>query len=152
MNNNFNLKQYLSEGKLLNEIEVGMGNSQLKKIFDLYSQNVVDVEFDNLEDEERQQVQDAIDEAKYSAIDELIDSIYNVEGELADIMGHYPGDFTEQTAEILAEICDEINFPNKLEFLHTFLKRDWDYNDWDEKDQEEGWNEFLDQIGETEED
>ena len=29
MNNNFNLKQYLSEGKLLSEIEVGMGKEDL---------------------------------------------------------------------------------------------------------------------------
>jgi hypothetical protein len=147
MNNNFNLKSFLAEGKLLNET-----SSDLKKIFDLYSQNVVDIEFHHLKDEEKQQVQDAFNGAKYSTIDELIDSIYNVEGELADIMGHYPSDFTEQTAENLAEICDEINFPNKLGFLHAFLKHGWDSLNWDEEDRENSWKGFLDQIGETEED
>ena len=145
MENTFNLKKFLAEGALLKEtkniLEIRSGD--LKKIFDLYSQNTVNQEFNHLDDESKQQVQDAFNEAKYNTIDELIDSIYNVEGELADIMGHYPADFIEQTAEQLAEICNDINFKYKLEFLHAFLKRYWEDLYWPEDEQEESWNEFI---------
>ena len=37
MNNNFNLKQYLAEGKLLNEIEVGM----MRDPFELFLESII---------------------------------------------------------------------------------------------------------------
>ena len=41
MNNNFNLKQYLSEGKLLNEIEVGTG--RFEKFYEDYLDSEIEV-------------------------------------------------------------------------------------------------------------
>jgi hypothetical protein len=151
MNNNFNLKQYLSEGKLLNDIEVRMGNPSLKRIFDQYSQDVLDYDLftdDEYNEEDRQPVRDALENAKYDTMDELIDSIYDVEGEIAEIYGHYPGDYTWETALQLNNICDDVNFSekDKLEFLYDFLEREWDDNDWDEAEKEEYWNRFLDKL------
>ena len=147
MANNFNLKKFLAEGRLLKE---DASASDFKKVFDLYSQNTLEVE-EGLSNEERQQVQGAIDKAKYNTMDELINSINDVEDELADIMGHYSGEFSFQTASNLAEICNEIQFPGKLNFLRTFLEYQWDYNDLDEEDKAESWQRFLDMIGEEEE-
>ena len=90
MANNFNLKKFLAEGRLLKE---DASASDFKKVFDLYSQNTLEVE-EGLSNEERQQVQGAIDKAKYNTMDELINSINDVEDELADIMGHYSGEFS----------------------------------------------------------
>jgi hypothetical protein len=56
MNNNFNLKQYLSEGKLLNEIEVGLGYDRyyltpLAQKYIPYSHDKYDVMADETGDE-----------------------------------------------------------------------------------------------------
>ena len=147
MANNFNLKKFLAEGKLLKE---DASASDFKKVFDLYSQNTLEVE-EGLSNEERQQVQGAIDKAKYNTMDELINSINDVEDELADIMGHYPGEFSVQTASNLAEICNEVQLPGKLNFLRKFLESQRDYGDLDDEEKEESFQRFLDMIGEEEE-
>jgi hypothetical protein len=143
MNNNFNLKSFLAEGKLLKEET----SSDLKKIFDLYVEGILKNTVSRWDDdEEENQVQEVIDTAQYNTVDELIDSIYNVEEEIANIMGHSVSDFTNKTAQNLSKICDNINFPNKLEFLHSFLKYNWDDLGWDEEDQKEEWDNFLNKI------
>lgn len=151
MENTFNLKKFLAEGRLLKEEQSTVNPGDFKKIFDLYVEGILKNTVSRWDDEdEENQVQEAIDAAQYNTVDELITSIYNVEEEIADIMGHSVSDFTNKTAENLAEICDEISFSNKLEFLHSFLKYNWDDLGYDEEDQEEGWDRFLNRIGETE--
>ena len=133
MNNNFNLKKFLSEGKLLSEIEVGMGNAQLKKIFDISVESDRDTLQENppedpgVVDEYEQVVQNA----KYNTIEEfaefLNDSFWVMEEE-------YESDFYDQMGWLIKQ-CKAINFTNVEELVKACINAH--YDDDDEEDKEE---------------
>jgi hypothetical protein len=150
---NFNLQKFLIENKMTrNSVLLSENRDILKNIFTQYAEETLRDTVSEFEDEdEKDQVQQVINGARYNDEDQLINSIYNVEEVLANIMGHYSSDFTEQTAEQLAKICNDINYPNKFRFLRSFLKRSWDDLDWDDIEQDEEWGDFLEKIGEEDE-
>jgi hypothetical protein len=125
--------------------ELSENQNTFKEIFTQYVQGLQN---SNIPDEEKQNVDNIINKARYNNIDELVNSIYDVEDEIADIFGHYSGDFTLKTAQNLNSICDNIGLPeaDKLELLHAFLKKEWDRLDVDVEEQEEEWNAFLSKI------
>jgi hypothetical protein len=125
--------------------ELNENQNTFKEIFTQYVQGLQN---SNIPDEEKQNVDNIINKARYNNIDELVNSIYDVEDEIADIFGHYSGDFTLKTAQNLNSICDNIGLPeaDKLELLHAFLKKEWDRLDVDVEEQEEEWNAFLSKI------
>ena len=132
MENIFNLKQYLSEGKLLSEIEVGMGNAQLKKIFDISVESDRNTLQENppedpgVVDEYEQVVQNA----KYNTIEEfaefLNDSFWVMEEE-------YEADFYDQMGWLI-KLCKSINFTNVEGLVKACINVH--YGD-DEEDKEE---------------
>jgi len=137
MNNNFNLKQYLSEGKLLSEIEIGMGSSQLKKIFDMCVESDRNTlqEFPPEDPEVVNEFEQVVQNAKYNTIEEfaefLNDSFWVMEEE-------YESDFYDQMGWLIKQ-CKAINFTNAEGLVKACINAHYD----DDEDKEEILN-YLD--------
>ena len=150
-------KEFINEAKRFQKlagisemIKINKPGGSIEKIWDMYVDSARE-EASDYDDGDLQQIENAINDNKgYSTIDELINSINNIERSFSDIMGHYMGEFTEEVALKLNDYAKKINYPNRLELLKAFLNHDWDENDYDEEDRTQAWESFLLKIGENE--
>lgn len=120
MNNNFNLKQYLSEGKLLSEIEVGKGNYQLQQLFDKVIEDDREsfqefpIEDPELSDNYEYYVQNA----KYGTIEELAESLYDTWVALNSY--NDDSDYGDFIVYII-RVCKELNFKNTKDLVRALV-------------------------------
>jgi len=141
MNNNFNLKQYLSEGKLLNEIEVGMGsNYQLQQLFDkVIEDNRESFQEFPIEDPElRDNYEYTVQNAKYGTIEELAESLYDTW--VALNLYNNDSDYGDFILYII-RVCKELNFKNTKDLVRALVNVNYSdpYN-------EEYFNKFEDEL------
>ena len=115
MNNNFNLKQYLSEGKLLNEIEVGTG--RFERFYKDYLDNEIEIWEDlNEEDVEEEMVNYLKNERNniplLSDLLSLAKKIQETQHTLEDMSGDaYPGEFHSDLVYSLKRDTNPQSFP-----------------------------------------
>jgi hypothetical protein len=140
MNNNFNLKQYLAENRLLGEIEIGKGNYQLQQLFDKVIEDVrksfqeFPIEDPELSDHYEYTVQNA----KYGTIEELAESLY--ETWVAINSYNDDSDYRDFIVYIIG-VCKELNFKNAKDLVRALVNVNYSdpYN-------EEYFNEFEDEL------
>jgi hypothetical protein len=140
MNNNFNLKQFLAEGKLLKEET----SSDLKKIFDKVIEDDRESfqEFPHIiEDPEvRDDYEHSVQNAKYGTIEELAESLYDT----WVVLSHGDSDFGDFIVPLI-RICKEMNFKSTKELIRACIdNRYGDY--YNEEEKEEYFNNFEDEL------
>jgi hypothetical protein len=122
MNNNFNLKQYLSENRLLGEIEVGKGNYQLQQLFDKVIEDDRESfqEFPHIiEDPElRDNYEYTVQNAKYGTIEELAESLYGTW--VALNLYNDDSDYGDFILYIIG-VCKELNFKNTKDLVKALV-------------------------------
>lgn len=116
MENNFDLKSFLAEGKLLKEGQENSYNSFFQS-------------FKNQELSNNSQNPDSVEIIKgfknrnISSLDELATNIAEVEDMLTDEVGAYHGEFYSELRERLEDLCDKVNFSQKEELLTMLDKK-----------------------------
>jgi F0F1-type ATP synthase delta subunit len=137
MNNNFNLKQFLTEGALLKEET----SSDLKKIFDTSiesDRNVI--QQSTFEPEQISDFEQAVENAKYGTIEELAESLNEAWAALADSNDEF-GEYIEY----LIRVCKEMNFKSTKELIRACIdNRYGDY--YNEEEKEEEFDQFKDKL------
>jgi hypothetical protein len=143
-------KQFINEAKRFQELagirQLNENDSTyFKTIWDMYSDDAREnASYYYNDDDDIKKIQDAIGHNMgYSTMDELISSIFNVEAEFEE------SDFGGLAIQ-LNNICKEINYPNRLEFLKALHDNEADIQDYDEEDRTHAWEYFLGEIGEKE--
>jgi len=120
MNNNFNLKQYLSEGKLLNEIEVGTGR------FENFYEDYLDGEIEVWEDiNEGTDVSETVDYLKnernnipiFSNLLSLAQQIQEIQHTIEDMNDSYPGEYHSDFVYSLKRDTNPKLFPEINELI-----------------------------------
>jgi hypothetical protein len=142
MNNNFNLKQYLSENILLGEIEIGMGSSQLKKLFDINvkSDRETIKDYPPEDPEVVDEYEQVVQNANYNTIEEFAeffnDSFWVMQEE-------YETDFGDQIGWLI-KMCKEINFKSTKDLIKACINVH--YEDYNDEEKEEEFNYFEDEL------
>jgi hypothetical protein len=148
-------KEFINEAKRFQKLAGIITESQLnengaayfEKIWDMYMKHVMeDLRSGDITDEESESLQVMANNATYSTMDELINSINDIEAEIAEVFDDTQGAYFEELIMILNDICDKINYPNKVEFLKALIEFEADRLDYNEEDQADEWGDLLDRI------
>ena len=89
------------------------------------------------EEEESINIIKSYQDKNVSSLSELVDSIADLDYDLTEEAGYYPGDFYDELKEKIKEVSDEINFPYTNEILILLSKIPTYSNYLDNEEEEE---------------